>query len=70
VECIVSSEAGPNTSTEGSCHSICLFVILLAIAAVAVAPLWREILVVLIMLGTALFIVVLIIYLIRSGRLK
>ncbi len=49
---------------------MCLFAILLAIAAVAVAPFWREIFVVLIMLGTALFIVVLVVYLIRSGRLR
>lgn len=49
---------------------MCLFAILLAIAAVAVAPLWREIMVVLIMLGAALFIVVLVVYLIRSGKLK
>ncbi len=49
---------------------MCLFVILLAIAAVAVAPFWREILVVLIVLGTALFVAVLVVYLIRSGRLK
>ena len=49
---------------------MCLLVILLAVAVLAVAPFWREVLVVVAILGAALLVVLLVVYLIRSGRMR